>query len=154
MSDLPESSTVPPAVSSHGDATNDTEHIPPVVHGWKRVGFLVVAAVFFVLGVAGAILPVLPATPFLLLTSYFLVRSSPRLNRRLLKSRLLGPILVDWQVRRGVRRHIKVKAVVIVIATIALTVVLSGYSPVTTAVVIALASIGIFVIWRLPSVEN
>lgn len=153
MSDLPESSTVPPTVSSH-EATNEIEHIPPVVQGWKRVGFLVSAAVFFVLGVAGAILPVLPATPFLLLTSYFLLRSSPRLNQRLLKSRLLGPILVDWQVRGGVRRDVKVKAVVIVIATIALTIFLSGYSPLTTAVVIALAGIGILVIWRLPSVER
>ena len=132
---------------------NDPEHIPPVVQGWKRVGFLVAATVFFVLGVAGAVLPVLPATPFLLLTSYFLVRSSPRLNQRLLKSRWLGPILVDWQVRGGVRSHVKVKAVVIVTATIALTVFLSSYSPVTTAVVIALAAVGIFVIWRLPSVE-
>ena len=127
-----------------------THKAQQVATGWRRIAYLAAACGFFVLGVAGAILPGLPATPFLLLTSYFLIRSSPRLNQKLLDSRLLGPILVDWQVNGGVRPHVKVKAIAVVMLTVALSVYVSGYSTIFASVVCALAALGITVIWRLP----
>ena len=124
---------------------------PEVQPGWRRAVRLVLAGIFFVLGVLGAILPVLPATPFLLLTSYFLVRSSPKLNQALLRSRMFGPILTDWQVHGGVRPAVKKKAIVVVILAVATTIYFSGNSPTVTGIVIALAAIGIGVIVRLPA---
>jgi len=121
------------------------------VIGAKRVLFLVMAGLFFVLGVAGALLPVLPTTPFLLLTSYFLVRTSPRLNAKLLRSRWFGPILTDWQVNGGVRPIVKAKAIVIVLIAVGLTIYLTGYSPMLTLLVIGLVAIGIAVIILLPN---
>ena len=118
--------------------------------GLSRVGRLILAGVFFVLGALGAVLPLLPATPFLLLTSYFLVRSSPRLNAILLQSRFFGPILSDWQVHRGVRKHIKVKAVIIVVITVNVSLYLTGASTGMVLTMIAVAMIGIAVILRLP----
>ena len=122
-----------------------------VERGWKRLVCLLGAGMFFVLGVLGALLPVLPATPFLLLTSYFLVRSSPRLNATLLRSRFLGPILTDWQMHGGVRRDVKAKAITVVAIAVAATVILSGGSLLPTLTVILLAAIGVTVIIRLPS---
>ena len=126
----------------------------PRAHGCKKLVFLSFAGAFFVLGVLGAFLPGLPATPFLLLTSYFLVRSSPRLNAALLRSRLFGPILIDWQVHGGVRRDVKVKAIVVVAIAVMLTIFLSGYSPLPTLTMILLAAVGITVILRLPSARQ
>ncbi len=126
----------------------------PPVHGWKKLVLLSFAGVFFGLGVLGAFLPGLPATPFLLLTSYFLVRSSPRLNAALLRSRLFGRILIDWQVHGGVRPDVKVKAIVAVVIAVMLTIFLSGYSLLPTLTVILLAAIGITVILRLPSARQ
>lgn len=118
---------------------------------WKKILCMLAAGVFFVVGVLGAILPGLPATPFLLLTSFFLVRSSPRLNAVLLRSRVFGPILVDWQIHGGVRRSVRIKAIVAVAVAVALTIWLSGYSLAATIAVLALASIGITVILKLPA---
>ena len=126
----------------------------PLAHGWKKLVLLSFAGVFFGLGVLGAFLPGLPATPFLLLTSHFLVRSSPRLNAALLRSRLFGPILIDWQVHGGVRLDVKVKAIVVAAIAVMLTIFLSGYSLLPTLTVILLAAIGITVILRLPSARQ
>ena len=82
------------------------------------------------------------------------LRSSPRLNAALLRSRLFGPILTDWQVHGGVRLDVKVKAIVVVAIAVVLTVFLSGYSLLPTLTVILLAAIGIKVILRLPSASQ
>ncbi len=118
--------------------------------GLRRAGQLLLAGTFFVLGVLGAVLPFLPATPFLLLTSYFLVRSSPQLNSVLLRSRFFGPILLDWQMRRGVRRHVKIKAVIIVVTTVCGSLYLTSARPGMALGIIALAMIGIIIVLRLP----
>ena len=46
-----------------------------------------------ILGVIGALLPIVSTTPFLLIASYFFTRSSKRLNDLLYKNRYLGPYL-------------------------------------------------------------
>lgn len=120
----------------------------------RRGVFLSCAGFFFVLGALGAFLPGLPATPFLLLTSYFLVRTSPRLNERLLRSRMFGPILVDWQVHGGVRRDVKLKAIAFVAVAVALTIWLTGAALYTSLAVVALAFVGIGVILWLPRARS
>ena len=119
-------------------------------HGLGRILLLLVAGLCFLLGILGAVLPGLPATPFLLLTSYILARSSPRLNAALLRSRFLGPILRDWQVHGGVRKHVKVKAVLMVAMSVAVTSILFGVSLLPVLGTFVCAAIGIVVILRLP----
>jgi uncharacterized membrane protein YbaN (DUF454 family) len=126
----------------------------PAASGWRKLVLLPVASVCFALAILGVVLPGLPATPFLLITSYLLVRCSPRLNAALLRSRLFGPILADWQVHGGLRPHVKVKSIVLVIAMVALTICLSGYSLWLTLTVVSLATIGIVLIVRLPTAQG
>lgn len=117
----------------------------------KRLLLLLAAGVCFLLGMLGVVLPGLPATPFLLLTSFLLVRSSPRLNAALLRSRLFGPILRDWQVYGGVRKDVKIKAVTLVVVSVAATSMLSGFAPLPLFGLLACAALGVVVILRLPS---
>jgi len=124
------------------------------VTGPKRFVFIALAGLFFVLGAVGAVLPVLPTTPFLLLTSYFLARSSPRLNQWLLTSRFFGPILRDWQQLGGVRPDVKVKAIMIVLLAVSVSLWLTDLSSTLRWIVAATALIGIGVILRLPSARK
>ena len=135
---------------------SETEPQPDnqIVSGWKKFAFLACGGFFFLLGVLGAFLPVLPATPFLLLASYFFVRSSPRLNRALMRSRVIGPILKDYQVHGGVRPDVKIKAIVIVAIAVTVTILVSGYASWTSIAVVVLSAIGVYVIIRLPTARD
>lgn len=52
---------------------------------------------FFAIGVAGAFLPVLPTTPFMLLALWMFSRSSQRFHDWLYQHRIFGPPLQRWQ---------------------------------------------------------
>lgn len=55
--------------------------------------YIVLGILSVILGLIGALLPIIPTTPFLLVASYFFTRSSKRLNDLLYKNRYLGPYL-------------------------------------------------------------
>lgn len=120
----------------------------------KRTGYLAIASLCFGAALVGAILPGIPTTPFLLLTSYFLTRSSPKLNERLLQSKLFGPILKDWQQRHGVRLDVKIQAMVTVVLMVGVTIWLTRPSQMATLSLIALVGVGLAVIWKLPTISE
>ena len=120
----------------------------------KRLTFIALAAIFFVLGMIGIVLPVLPTTPFLLLTSYFLLRSWPSMNERLLRSRWVGRVLRDWQHRGGVRRDVKLKAIVLVGVTVCVGLLMIDMAPLARGILGCGALTGLLVIRRLPEVAG
>lgn len=115
------------------------------------MAYVAIAAVCFVLGAIGVVVPGLPTTPFLLLTSYFLARSWPRLNALLLRSRVLGPILRDWHHHRSVARRVKRTAIAMVLCALVALVLLSKLPPAGLVAVLTAASLGLVVIQRLPT---
>ena len=132
----------------------DTPSRPQRLRRWQKFIFLACGGFFFLLGVLGAVLPGLPATPFLLLTSYFLVRSSPRLNAALLKSRFFGPILVDWQEHGGMRADVKLQAIVFVALAVGATIYFANLTLVPALAIVGLAMVGVTVIARLPTARR
>ena len=127
---------------------------PQPVHGVRRVVYVGLGLFFVALGVLGAMLPLLPTTPFLLLASYFFVRSSARLHGWLLRSRLFGGFLRDWQRYRGVRPRVKVTALLVMATTVTLSVVLGRLSWPLILLLVGLASIGAVVVLRLPVIRE
>lgn len=59
------------------------------------------------LGSAGAVLPLVPTTPFLLVAAYAASRSSPRLHAWLYAHPRFGPLLRDWRDHRALRPRTK-----------------------------------------------
>ncbi len=127
---------------------------PPTVTGWRRVLYVFLGLFFVFLGAVGVVTPVLPTTPFLLLASYFFVRSSPALNAWLLRSRVFGPLLRDWQQYRAVRPRVKVTAVLLVVVAISSSAYFGNLPWYLVAMLIVLGLIGVTVVLRLPVIRD
>ena len=63
-------------------------------------------------GIAGAVLPLVPTTPFLLLAAFAFARSSPRLHAWLTSHPQFGPLIDNWQQHRAIGRGAKRAALV------------------------------------------
>lgn len=70
------------------------------------------------LGLAGIVLPVLPTTPFLLLSAGLYCRSSPKLYQKLMASKRLGPYIKDFRETRALPVRVKVVSVSVLWITI------------------------------------
>jgi len=73
-----------------------------------RPVLLIIGFLSLGLGVLGFILPLLPGTPFILLSGWCFARSSPRFEQWLLAHPKFGPIIESWKKNRAIPLSAKV----------------------------------------------
>jgi uncharacterized membrane protein YbaN (DUF454 family) len=91
----------------------------------KRYLLLGAGFVLLLLAFIGAILPVLPTTPFVLLASACFASASPRLYKWLSTTKFFGEFITNYNTNAGVSRKNKVKALVFLYFSLGLSAVLS-----------------------------
>jgi len=72
------------------------------------------------LGIAGAFLPVLPTTPFLLLSAFLYSKSSPRIHQWLITHPIIGKPIREWEESGVIRLWAKILATVMISVVIIL----------------------------------
>jgi uncharacterized membrane protein YbaN (DUF454 family) len=125
-----------------------------VAAGGKRLWYLAMAGGAFSLTLVGLVVPGIPTVPFLLATSYYLARSSPRLNERLRRTSFFGPILREWEEQGGVSRVSKGKLTGLTLAIVGITIILAPLTPVTLLVILIISSLSIYGISRMPEIAD
>lgn len=60
------------------------------------------------LAILGAVLPLLPTTPFLLVAAACFAKSSPYFYNKLLNSKIFGQLIKDWQGSRSISLKSKI----------------------------------------------
>ena len=116
---------------------------------WLTLGWF-----FFALGVIGIFLPLLPTTPFLILTALCFSRGSATLHRWLLAQPHFGQTLRDWETNGVVRPKAKRAATLAISLLFSLTL---GFVQVALWIKAVVAAIGVGVlifIWTRPSQPN
>jgi len=133
---------------------SDHEDAEVVATGMRRVYYLAMASGSFTLTILGLVVPGVPTVPFLMATSYYLVRSSPRLNRMLLRSRFFGPIVEDLQSSGGLRPLNKRKLIALVLAVSVVTILLT-LPPLSLLLLISgVSGLSIYAISRIPGISG
>ncbi len=103
------------------------------------------------LAAIGAVLPLLPSTPFLLLATGCFMRSSPHWNERLFRSPLFGQALRDWHTKGTVNRTTKVIALAMMGLAGGMTLLRGNLPTVVNVCLVITLGVAIGIVLRLPS---
>lgn len=120
---------------------------------FARLLFSMLGTIFLLVGILGVILPLLPATPFLLLASACYVRGSHTLHSWLMSNQYLRTYITNMKEHRGMPR----KAKIMTIAVLWASLLFSMYRVESLLVDATLLMVGIGVtalIVRLKTVEQ
>ncbi len=92
----------------------------------KKVFLIAVGSLSLALGFVGAFLPVLPTTPFLLLSAYCYLRSSKRLYRWLINHPLLGAYIYNYLTYRAITRSTRYGALFFLWVTLIISMLVTA----------------------------
>jgi uncharacterized membrane protein YbaN (DUF454 family) len=116
-----------------------------------RLLFVGLGTLFVLLGIAGAILPVLPTTPFMLLAAACYARASRRFYNWLLNNPTFGPTILEWRRHRSIPWRVKLTAIALMAVTLGISIVFFVPWP---ELQVALAVFGLLLatyMYRIPS---
>ena len=120
----------------------------------KKYLLIFLGLLFIVLGIIGAILPILPTTPFLILALACFSNSSPRFHQMLLNNRWFGSALQQWEKSRSITRRSKLKAMILIVVTFALSIGVLHKDFQLQLVLLAMGSILLIYMWRIKEAEG
>ena len=126
---------------------------PKRVSSRARYLLVVCGFLFVTLAAIGALLPLLPTTPFLLLASACFARSSPRFHERLKRFPLFGKYLDQWDRNRSIPKAAKRKAYALIVIAFAISV-LAFDSIVLRIVHLLIGGVLIYFLAKLPTPDN
>lgn len=114
-----------------------------------KCGFAIASVACFTAAIAGALLPLIPTTPFLLLGFFCLSRVSHRWHTRLMKSRWAAPVR-EWKAHRAIRKETR-RIAFLSVALVAAIAILLASSDWRALLIVALGTtIGCVVLYRVP----
>lgn len=114
----------------------------------RRIVYILLGSLFLILGAVGIFIPLLPTTPFWLLTCWFYLRSSEKLYNRAMSNRYFGSYIKGFMVDKA----IPVRSKVISISVMWLSAILTSvYLIEYLWVKILLILISIGVTWHILS---
>ena len=88
----------------------------------KKVIYLIVGSISLIAGLVGVFLPVIPTTPFILLSAGCFFRSSDRLFQWVASNERFGPTIKNFHGGKGITKNTKIRAIVMMWLTITLSV--------------------------------
>ncbi|MEM8635430.1 MAG: YbaN family protein [Pseudomonadota bacterium] len=113
-----------------------------------RVVWLILGLLALGLGALGAVLPLLPTTPFVLLAAFAFARSSDRLHSWLLRHRVFGPLIKNWNETGSISPRAKLVSVISIVAVFGLSLALGVGTRILIVQAIVLSLSALFVLTR------
>jgi uncharacterized protein len=89
----------------------------------KKYVYITLGTISLGLGILGIFLPLLPTTPFLLLTAALYCHSSEKLYNKLMNHKLLGPYIHDFRTHKNIPLKTKIISISLVWLTIGYSII-------------------------------
>ena len=119
----------------------------------KKIILIITGTITLGLGIIGIILPIIPTTPFLLISSYCYVRSSKKLNQWLLNHRILGKYIYNYVEKKAIPKRAKITAIILICISIPITLIIIN-KIIVTIILPIIATLVIVYILRLKTLER
>jgi len=88
-----------------------------------RIFFIAAGWLSLALGVIGIVTPILPTTPFVLLSAYCFARGSERFHDWLLAHKMFGPMVRAFRDEKRIPLKVKIFATVMIVVTMTVTLI-------------------------------
>ena len=115
--------------------------------------YFAVGVISLAVGIIGVFLPVIPTTPFILLSAWCFFRSSKKFYEWIISNERFGPTIQNYQEGRGLTKPTKIRAV----AMMWLAMTVSIYFFITDLYVMVLmyaVAVGVTIyLYKLPTLE-
>ena len=102
----------------------------------KKILYIVLGCISVGLGALGAVLPVLPTVPFLMLAAFCFARSSEKLDRWFRSTKLYEENLKDFVAGKGMTKKTKIRIMVTVTLLMSIGFVVMGLSGIVSGCVV------------------
>ena len=112
---------------------------------WLALGLLSLA-----IGLIGAVVPLLPTVPLMLLAAFFFAKSSERLHMWLITHPRFGPAIQDWQDHRAISKRAKIAASISIAVAFGISVAIGMPLKLLAIQAVTLIAVSIF-IWTRPN---
>ena len=114
----------------------------------RRAAWVTLGVTSLILGIIGIVLPLLPTTPFILLSAFAFERSSDRLHNWLIAHPRFGPPIESWRLYGAISRQAKKLALIAMLAVFLLSVVLAVPIYVILVQALVLSVVAVFILTR------
>jgi uncharacterized protein len=128
------------------------EQVQPVTHDlppsrlagstWVRYLYIAAGWISLALGIIGVVTPILPTTPFILLSGYCFARGSERFHTWIMRHKYFGPMIRAFRDEK----RIPLKAKIIATAMIVVTMTATALVVRKPVAIIGMASVGVAVV--------
>ncbi len=124
--------------------------MPPMA---MRVVYITIALVCLVIAAFGAVLPLLPAAPFLLISAWAASRGSRRIHDWIFAQPALAKIINDWREQGAIPLYAKWMATIMMSGSISLLVWREAHWGVVLGMLVICGATAIF-LWTRPNPRN
>ena len=105
-----------------------------------KITLIILGIISLIFGTLGIILPVLPTTPFILLSAACFIKSSSRVHNWLIRNRIFGGIIKSYTNKDGIPLATKIYALSLLWISIILTISFFAHKSLVRVIILTAAS--------------
>ena len=119
---------------------------------FKKLIYLLVGLIAFILGAIGIFLPILPTTPLFLLTSFCLLKSSDKLNEKFMQTKMYEKYVKSFKEQGGMTLKAKL-CLVIPVSLLLLFMFITIDSPIMRGVIVVMWLLKVIVFTKMKTIK-